>query len=445
MRPLYWTRIQVPNVPLTASITTTREEEDVTNLWEDLEDVPIEYEEFDEMFSRPVINKGPKKKEDKKQTESTKVAVAKLLDPKRSQNVGIFIKSKQLEISEVENCIYNFDNSVIDFETLNGIKENQGTSDEISMIKGHKEALPDVPLDKPEQFLFDLSKIGHFDERLECFMFQTRFVDAIADIEIRMNNIKHVCNLLNNGTHLKQVFQVVLTCGNYMNGGNTQRGQADGFNIDILPKLKDVKSRDNSMTFLQYVVRFCILKFDTHKGTSEAVMPIPEPSDVDKCSNVNFEDQKTEVEKLEKDLARIEKSKDKVVNQSKPDYVEPFQTKMSNFLKEAKDNLVELKVLVEECNKKFIITMKYYSFKPKDCKLADAQPKDFFCIWSPFCTDYKNSWKKEQAKISAELLKAERKKMSMKTEKMRNFTTKPTTKGGLKERMMMRKGDRDGK
>ena len=98
--------------------------------------------------------------------------MAKLLDPKRSQNVGIFIKSKQLEISEVENCIYNFDNSVIDFETLNGIKENQGTSDEISMIKGHKEALPDVPLDKPEQFLFDLSKIGHFDERLECFMFQ---------------------------------------------------------------------------------------------------------------------------------------------------------------------------------------------------------------------------------------------------------------------------------
>ena len=78
-------------------------------------------------------------------------------------------------------------------------------------------------------------------------------------------------------------------------------------------------------------------------------------------------------------------------------------------------------------------------------QLADGQPKDFFCIWSPFCTDYKNSWKKEQAKISAELLKAERKKMSMKTEKMRNFTTKPTTKGGLKERMMMRKKNRDGK
>ena len=52
------------------------------------------------------------------------------------------------------------------------------------------------------------------------------------------------------------------------------------------------------MTFLQYVVRFCILKFDTHKGTSEAVMPIPEPSDVDKRSNINFEDEQFNLQKL---------------------------------------------------------------------------------------------------------------------------------------------------
>ena len=31
---------------------------------------------------------------------------------------------------------------------------------------------------------------------------------------------------------------VILVFGNYLNGGNKQRGQADGFNIDILNKLK---------------------------------------------------------------------------------------------------------------------------------------------------------------------------------------------------------------
>ena len=40
-----------------------------------------------------------------------------------------------------------------------------------------------------------------------------------------------------------------------MNGGNKQRGQADGFNIDILSKLKDVKTKDNFSNLLKYVVR----------------------------------------------------------------------------------------------------------------------------------------------------------------------------------------------
>ena len=424
----------MPNVP----VSTVAKDEPPSSLWADLEDVLIEYDEFDEMFSRPVINKGRKKKEDKKE-ESIKVAVAKCLDPKRSQNVGIFIKSKQIEMAEVENTIYNFDASVIDFETLGQIKANQGTSDELSMIKGQVEACPDIPLDKPEQFLLDLSKISHFNERLECFMFQTRFSDAIQDIENRMMNIKHVCNLLKDSTGMMQVFQVILTLGNYMNGGNTQRGQADGFNIDILPKLKDVKSKDNSLTFLQYVVRICILKFDANKGTIEAVMPVPEPSDVDRCCNINFDDQHTECEKLEKDLVRIEKSKDKVVAESAQDYVEPFKTKMTAFLEEANVSLKELKTLVNDCSILFFGTMKFYLFKPKDGNINEAQPKDFFSIWSPFCTDYKNAWKKEQAKIAAEMLKEERKRITMKTEKLRNFKTKPIEPNGFKQRMLERK------
>lgn len=39
-----------------------------------------------------------------------------------------------------------------------------------------------------------------------------------------------------------RVLGLVLAFGNFMNGGNRSRGQADGFTLDILPKLKDVKS-----------------------------------------------------------------------------------------------------------------------------------------------------------------------------------------------------------
>ena len=39
---------------------------------------------------------------------------------------------------------------------------------------------------------------------------------------------------------------IILALGNFMNGGNLQRGQADGFGLDILSKLKDVKSKGNT-------------------------------------------------------------------------------------------------------------------------------------------------------------------------------------------------------
>ena len=162
-----------------------------------------------------------------------------------------------------------------------------------------------------------------------------------------------------------------------MNGGNLQRGQADGFNIDILPKLKDVKSRDNSTNLLQYVVRFSITKFDPKKGTPEAKMPIPEPSDVEKCEHLNFEDQEAECSRLEKELDKIKIAKDKVVKLSEPNYLEPFQEKMNKFIDEANDNIKELNNLIKECSSKFILTMKFFRFKPKDGRVETAQVNIF--------------------------------------------------------------------
>lgn len=54
---------------------------------------------------------------------------------------------------------------------------------------------------------------------------------------------------------VKEVMGLVLALGNHMNGGNRTRGQADGFALEILPKLKDVKSRvrTSSLRFLKDV------------------------------------------------------------------------------------------------------------------------------------------------------------------------------------------------
>jgi formin 2 len=366
----------------------------------------------------------------------------KVLDSKRSQEIGIFIKSNHLDINDVENTIYNFDNSIVSVETLIHIRRIKAcvTDDELNVIQSNS----DKVLDSPEQFVFDLSHISHFDDRLECFMFQSRFVDLLADIEHRLNNVNDVCDQLLNSSSVKDVMSIVLACGNYMNGGNMQRGQADGFAIDILPKLKDVKSKDNTTTLLQYIVRFGIIKYDPKKGTRDAKLPVPEPSDVERSANMNFEDQKLEISKLKSQLDKIETAKENVVNNCDEEHLEPFQEKMTGFLEKASTNLNELNDLISECSQKFINTMKFYHFNPKEGRLETAQPRDFFSIWYPFCQDYKNLWKREQARIEKQILAEERLKHKKKSETLKSFKTEALKPKGLKEKMLRRKSKLNG-
>lgn len=75
---------------------------------------------------------------------------------------------------------------------------------------------------------------------------------------------------------VKKVLGLILAFGNFMNGGNRTRGQADGFTLDILPKLKDVKSsvsikRKDDVDFMQqYVLSvqiYCIIYMGNRRST----------------------------------------------------------------------------------------------------------------------------------------------------------------------------------
>ncbi len=56
-------------------------------------------------------------------------------------------------------------------------------------------------------------------------------------------------------SQLQTVLAIVLHIGNLLNAGNPRRGNAKGFELDILNKLKDVRTNDGSSNLLQYVVR----------------------------------------------------------------------------------------------------------------------------------------------------------------------------------------------
>ncbi|ETE63915.1 Formin-2, partial [Ophiophagus hannah] len=374
MKPLYWTRIQLHN----------KRDSSASLVWEKIEEPSIDYHEFEELFSKTAVKERKKPISDTI-TKTKNKQVVKLLSNKRSQAVGILMSSLHLDMKDIQHAVMNLDNSVVDLETLQALYENRAQSDELEKIEKHgkssKEKENAKSLDKPEQFLYELSLIPNFSERAFCILFQSTFSESISSLRSKLELLQKLCEMLKSGSGVMRVLGLVLAFGNYMNGGNRTRGQADGFGLDILPKLKDVKSSD--------------------AGKEQCIFPLPEPQDLFQASQLKFEEFNKDLRKLRKDLRACETEAGKVCQFSLEEHIQPFKDNMDKFISQAKtDHEMEEKSLAET-HKSFLETAAYFCMKPKMGE-KEVSLNAFFSIWHEFSSDFKEFWKKENKLILQE-------------------------------------------
>ncbi|KAI8042486.1 hypothetical protein M5D96_003799, partial [Drosophila gunungcola] len=330
-------------------------------IWTEIEETPLDnIDEFTELFSRQAMAPVSKPKELKvKRAKSIKV-----LDPERSRN----------HMSNI-----------------------RATEDELQRIK--EAAGGDIPLDHPEQFLLDISLISMASERISCIVFQAEFEESVTLLMRKLETLAQLSQQLIESEDLKL------------------RGQADGFNLDILGKLKDVKSKESHTTLLHFIVRTYIAhrrKEGVHP--LEIRLPIPEPADVERAAQMDFEEVQQQIFDLNKKFLGCKRTTAKVLNASRPEILEPFKSKMEEFMEGADKSMAKLHQSLEECRELFLETMRFYHFSPKACTLTLAQctPDQFF-----------EMKKSKQAQI----------------ESRRNVSTKVEKSGriSLKERMLLRR------
>uniref|UniRef100_H3DJ92 Formin 1 n=1 Tax=Tetraodon nigroviridis TaxID=99883 RepID=H3DJ92_TETNG len=425
MKPLYWTRIQIQdnnNNTLWGSL----KEPDITNA-----------NEFEDLFSKATLQPKKKPLSDTYEKKAKAKKIVKLLDGKRSQAVGILISSLHLEMKDIQHAVLTMDNSVVDLETIEALYENRATGDELDMIVKHYEkckADEGKLLDKPEQFLYELSQIPEFAGRAHCIIFRSVFLDTISSLCRKVVTISNVCKDLLECRHLREIIGLVLAFGNYMNGGNRTRGQADGFGLEILPKLKDVKSRDNKTNLLDYVVLYYLRNFDKHAGTEKSVFPLPDPQEFFQAAQVKFDDLIKDARKLKKDLTACEKDVQKVCTNSSEENLQPFKDKMEGFISAGaqEEHLAEVDRL-NAAQKSFQDMVSYFGVKPKAGD-KEVVPGYVFMLWYEFSSDFKNAWVRQSKTISKERLKEAQENIKKITADKR-VETKKINANSLKERL----------
>lgn len=264
-------------------------------LWQEIDEMPLDdLTAFTELFARrAVIPVKPKEVPDKR----TKVQTVKVLDSKRSQSVGIFARSLHLDFSEIENAIYHCDTSVVRPEQLTQIMAMKANDEELAQIR--EAAQLGAPLDPPEDFLLRIANCSYSAERISCIVFQAEFDEKCNGIMRKVETLTQLCQFLLESQPLRDLLSIILTLGNYMNGGNHQRGQADGFGLEILGKLKDVKSSDSKTTLLHYIVKTYVVEGRKKGNLLENLqLPIPLPSEVKDAKDVDFPELEAQVREL---------------------------------------------------------------------------------------------------------------------------------------------------
>ena len=212
MKPLFWTKIKCPAVQ-----EFSRDQ----SAWSIIEDVPVPTDEIEELFGKAP----PRSKEKETDAEPTveevrdvkKKEVGKFVEAKKAQNVGIFIKSKKLNLDAVKQIVYEFEFGALDLEGLIQLKtfqlSEEDSNPERILVEEHVKNKPEVPLDTADQFLWDLTKISCFDGRIRSQIFQLQFTSRCEEVEVRALNVESCCTFLTTSQPLKNLLAIILGKG----------------------------------------------------------------------------------------------------------------------------------------------------------------------------------------------------------------------------------------
>lgn len=324
MKALNWNRI----------IVDWRNTSRPDSVWDAFTDcAPYQSEEFEELFCmKEAVKKDAAAGADKKASGVGASKYLRVLDMKMSNSLGIML-SRLPPPTAIRDAVVACDESELNKEQIDAILKQLPTPEIIQEINDACGANPDQELDKPEKYMKLIATIPRLAVRLQCWAFKLSFIDIVLDVEDDLIKLNQASKDLQKSEQLKNVIAVTISLGNHMNAGNARRERADGFDIDILPRLVDVKSSDNKMTLLQYII-------DNIYKTNPSVLDIEkELKSASEAFPVDFKNALARVQKLTSDFQKVERDSSRVIEGN--DAADPFNSMMADFIKKGKASIVQ--------------------------------------------------------------------------------------------------------
>ena len=239
MRQVNWTKLP-----------SNKAEKTIFNsLKDEIGDIGLDYAEIMEAFKVPDA-----KVQVQAAPEKTTPEVVSLIGPKRTQSVNIFLKSCRMTPEEIIEGLRTFDPTVCTTEFLEKLFQNLPTSEELVSIEGYEEGGGDVDqLDAPEKFFRKISAVKGLKPKVGAYITFKKFPSQYEVFEPQIESLMNSIVAVRDSEKWKSIIKYVLALGNYING-SSNRGNAIGFRLDSLNKLRDTKTSDHKSNLLNFLV-----------------------------------------------------------------------------------------------------------------------------------------------------------------------------------------------
>lgn len=266
----------------------------------------------------------------------SKPAAKMLLDPKRAQNLGIFLSGFKLSVKQIDEKLSEFrGEEALPMDHVIALKRFLPSAEEAEMYKNYKE--DPSTLVPEDQFMMKLCEIEDLEKRLDLLLVVMEFPMQFEDLAPNVNNLLQACKELYHSKNFLLVLEYVLSIGNILNSGSN-RGGAYGFRLQSLPKLADIRGNNKKNTLLKFLI------LQLQQSNPDSIHFTAELKSVPKAAACSSKALFAEVEVMRKDLLKIKKHSSDLFLKRKE--TNPLDVKLHNdvdsFVSEYEEKLNDL-------------------------------------------------------------------------------------------------------
>ncbi|KAK1331098.1 hypothetical protein QTO34_009046 [Cnephaeus nilssonii] len=333
---------------------------------------------------------------------------ATLIEANRAKNLAITLRKGNLGADRICQAIETYDLQALSLDFLELLTRFLPTEYERTLIaRFERDQRPMEELSEEDQFMLRFSRIPRLPERMAALTFMGNFPDTVQLLMPQLNAIIAASMSIKSSDKLRQILEIVLAFGNYMN--SSKRGAAYGFRLQSLDavrgerrgpldwergegwwpvaynrplQLLEMKSTDRKQTLLHYLVKVIAEKYPQLTGFHSDLHFL------DKAGSVSLDSILGDVRSLQRGLELTQR-----------EFVRQDDCAvLKEFLRANSPTMDKLLADSKTAQEAYDSVVEYFGENPKT-----TSPSMFFTLFSRFVKAYKKAeqeveqWKKEAA------------------------------------------------